>query len=608
MPDVWSRTIPFVRKIGKEEWSGQALVVFDLLRTHQGDRAKANRGKPVGKIQCLGSLCFEPLRDATKFFGFSEFLAALALMVLCWTIGDFRYRFRVRIAPLPLQSLTYWSVGFIGLMTLLTDLWRTEHWPVPRGHLITPGVWQSLLGLLFLTIFLTWAWFAFNAPARFGPMNAKRFGRALYQVILRGSPAELPEAADEVARSARSLISLAWENYEMERSKEKTPSGRVRRFELTRSVAHEMLLLIADRRFCAAVVAVSPITALELFSEMAQQRRFGVDLGIFARNITSAAIANRDSFAYQEVSGYHTGLLGMHRPLTSALYGNYPLVESLRHVFDVDYKERDGWDSDQWRAYFRLAVITLKDYVHRRRVDIPRSVWHVMNTQSRAHYALRSLNGNDNAWATDVFQKFDAAVDFAREIVEELDKGQANWPFPLRSREKRNFHDFYEDVAEMIFDLICSASYVTDTQDLCWMVQHNVVWTKFFDSARGNGRAGKVIMFKVRRMIYDEIVGLKGYPNYVGATLLGLLFNVLGFNQQRYSHTAQTRPLKRAVLAWTKRNYAEFFRDNPRLGAATLVAGITYDSDTGTLTKVGMQILDREPHRSVFVVDEPEPA
>lgn len=30
-----------------------------------------------------------------KLFGFSEFLAGLALMVLAWTIADVRYRFRV---------------------------------------------------------------------------------------------------------------------------------------------------------------------------------------------------------------------------------------------------------------------------------------------------------------------------------------------------------------------------------------------------------------------------------------------------------------------------------------------------------------------------------
>lgn len=52
----------------------------------------------------FGLIRFIPLdANAPKFFGFSEFLASLALMVLAWTIADIRYRFRVMTTPLPLQ-------------------------------------------------------------------------------------------------------------------------------------------------------------------------------------------------------------------------------------------------------------------------------------------------------------------------------------------------------------------------------------------------------------------------------------------------------------------------------------------------------------------------
>lgn len=72
-----------------------------------------------GKVSidhCLGLVCFIPLDpSAPKFFGFSEFLASLALMVLAWTIADIRYRFRVRTAPIPLQAITFWMVVAVGL-------------------------------------------------------------------------------------------------------------------------------------------------------------------------------------------------------------------------------------------------------------------------------------------------------------------------------------------------------------------------------------------------------------------------------------------------------------------------------------------------------------
>ena len=104
---------------------------------------------------------FVPLdASAPKFFGFSEYLAALALMAVVWMTTDIRYRFRVETAPLPLHRLTFTSIASVGTLALVTDLWRAEGWLVPRGSLLTPATWQALLGAVFLIPFLTWAWFA----------------------------------------------------------------------------------------------------------------------------------------------------------------------------------------------------------------------------------------------------------------------------------------------------------------------------------------------------------------------------------------------------------------------------------------------------------------
>ena len=101
--------------------------------------------------QCFVGVCFIPLDGSgQKFFGFSEFLAGLALMVLAWTIADVRYRFRVRTAPIPLLGITFSVVATVGVLTLLTDLWRAEQWLVPKGNLLTPASWQAILGGLFL--------------------------------------------------------------------------------------------------------------------------------------------------------------------------------------------------------------------------------------------------------------------------------------------------------------------------------------------------------------------------------------------------------------------------------------------------------------------------
>lgn len=111
--------------------------------------------------------------------------------------------------------MSFYVVAAIGLLTLLTDLWRAEQWLVPRGILLTPAVWQALLGGAFLLTILTWAWLGFIRPPTYGQYNAKRFGQTLYRIILNGSPTELAVIADELARSAQALVQHATNRYSL---------------------------------------------------------------------------------------------------------------------------------------------------------------------------------------------------------------------------------------------------------------------------------------------------------------------------------------------------------------------------------------------------------
>ncbi|MCA4179594.1 hypothetical protein LDY14_03565, partial [Acinetobacter baumannii] len=126
--------------------------------------------------KCFYKICFSPLDiNGPKFFGFSEFLAGLALMILAWTIADVRYRFRVQVAPLPLKMITFSVVVFIGLSTILTDLWRASGWFVLSQTFITSALWQAFLGITFFSTFLIWIWFAFIRPPLFSKLNSKRY-------------------------------------------------------------------------------------------------------------------------------------------------------------------------------------------------------------------------------------------------------------------------------------------------------------------------------------------------------------------------------------------------------------------------------------------------
>lgn len=290
--------------------------------------------------KCVVGIRFTPLDPSgPKFFGFSEFLAGLALMVLAWTIGDIRYRFRVRTAPIPLVEITYAVVSAVGILTILTDLWRAQGWVVPRGNLLTPASWQALLAALFLLTFLTWAWFAFIRPPRFGKWNAKRYTQILFRIIVKGSPDDLAIVADELTYSARNLVRYAPEMGTLN-SFPGTFEAQKKKLSKTEGYANELLLLIADKRFCRAIVASSPGTAWALFHETGAAGKYGIRIQTFAQNLVNEALTNKDSFIYHETAGYESGLIGYHKPVCQAMFSSYEMVESIDTVFDADFSDR----------------------------------------------------------------------------------------------------------------------------------------------------------------------------------------------------------------------------------------------------------------------------
>lgn len=269
---------------------------------------------------CVRFLCFVPL-DATGagLFAFPQYIAGLALMVLAWNVADVRYRFRTQTAPLPLRRITFGVVVTVGCLTLLTDLWRAEHWYVPRGSLLTPAEWQTILAAAYLLNFLTWAWFAFMAPPIYARRNAKRYANVLFHLILKGSSSELAVIADELTHSAESLIKYAtdWNALKRRRSAGEDDIERPKLPEVA-EYANDILLLIANPRFCRTIVDSSPGTAWGFFEVIGETKKYGVQIGIFARNMLNEAVANKDSFIYSEAEGYESGLVGFHKPFDAS--------------------------------------------------------------------------------------------------------------------------------------------------------------------------------------------------------------------------------------------------------------------------------------------------
>jgi hypothetical protein len=561
--------------------------------------------------QCFAGLCFVPLSPTgTRFFGFSEFLAGLALMVLAWTIADVRYRFRVRTAPIPLQGFTFTVVAALGILTLMTDLWRAEGWLVMAGNLLTPASWQAILAGLFLLTFLIWTWVAFIRPPMFGKRNAERYARTLYQFILKGNPAELAVIADELTHSARSLVRLATDrgglkNYRREQEggeRKSEPPPKVEAY------ANDLLLLIADRRFCRVIVGSSPATALAIFHEMGETRKYGIQVETFARNIVNEALANKDSFLYHEAEGYESGLIGYHKPLSQAMFANFQMVETIGTLLDPDVMGQSKWDAAQWDAYCRAVLMVFRDYLEKEFWNHSYTLYRAYGYIERAAHDLYKINGVASIdWDNDVFSRLRVVIKFIQDAVGILDKKGVPEHLNLRIREKKGARaqeTFYDHLAGMIFEIIFAASAVKSPVDQCWWIQHNTVWGELFNFNHLDNPAGQVVKFKVRRLLYNEIVRMNEFPNFKGAKILRFCLNVLGLKLVDRSYDKDSRALHMAILAWTKRHYAWLHGYNHEVAEACLVDGMAYDVESRRIVKTyPAEGLRRQAHIVYLDVD-----
>ena len=536
----------------------------------------------------IGCVHLVPLdANAQKLFGFSEYLTSLALMAIVWTIADVRYRFRVMTNHFVSQKSTFYVIVAVGVLTLLTDLWCAEGWLVPKWGILTLASWQAILGAVFLFTFVSWAWFAFVKPPIYNKNNAKRYAQTLYRFILKGSSAELSVIADELSYSAKSLVKYATDKRTRDRFRNhKQPDAKpVEKIPEVTAYANDILFLIADKRLCRAIVDSSPGTALAVFREVSDTKKYGVPIETFAHNIVNEALENKNSFLYHETEGYESGLIGHHKPLSQAMFSNHKMVEVIGRLLDPE--DMWNWDSEKWKAYCRVVLLTFEDYVESEFCNHSFVLYRAKGYIENAVIDLHKINGTSTAaWENDAVKKLRIAVSFVKDAVEILDKKGPPDHIRLRIREKhRNEQTFYDYLAEIIVELIFHASAVNTPSDLCWMIQHNMVWHELFNFGKLDGPAGKIVKFKVRRLIYDEIAEMTRFPNFKSAKFLGFCLNVMGLALSGKDYDRDSKALHKAVLSWTKKNYAWLHSYNVRVAEACLVDGITYDSKLSVLTK-----------------------
>jgi len=561
---------------------------------------------------CYWNFCFIPISTspAIKIFGFSEFLAAIALLAVVYTITDVRYKFRIAVTPGFLHVATFVLIAIIGLQTLLTEVWIAEGWWVPKTVWITRSTWQGMFGLLFLGTFLTWIYYAFIRPPVFSRRNAHRFAQELYRFILRGNNDELKVIANELSRSTWPLIRYSKILAHRSSNHEK-PRRPVKKKVGAEDYAHDILLLIANRKLCQQIVAASPVTAQAFFEEMTNLSKFNVPIGQFARNISSEAVIQKESFLYGEAEGYESGLLGYLKPVSQAIYGNYKLVEALAangiSPLDVHFEEQWSWNAKQWEAYCRAILITLESclkngYCSENSFALNRA----MQDLKSSFRDLSKLDNMPEAYGSDAYERLSVAANFVKDAIELIDK-QPNPPNPLRRVHEGTYpKNIYDHLALLVFEMCHDASYIKSPPETCWSIYYGIVWSQTFKGF-SDGPAWKIVRSKVSRLLYDEIVKLTDMPNYKGSRILGYCLNVLGMktgpSKQNYGRDAYA--LAKAVQSWTRKHYLPMRQKNLDVAESVLIGRLSFDEAGSRLVITYFKGLSQEAPKSYLELEQP---
>lgn len=522
--------------------------------------------------KCLMGICIEltPIdASAPKFFGFSEFLTSLALMVLAWTTTDVRYRFRIECAPIPLKGITFGVVVIVGMLTLLTDLWRTEQWLVLTNIPLTIGSWQALMGGMLLLNFFLWIWFAFIRPATYGKLNAKRFTQALEKIILKGSKEDLSIIADELTQSIKNIVTYAM--------KEKT-SQDAHKLQKVQTHANKILELIADKNFCHAIATSSPATAITLYTEMENNNKYDIPVENFTKNLIGEAIIEKSSFIYREISGNK-------KPLSQALFSNYKMSEAIGTTLCPNITYVYKFDADQWKAYFLITLTVLKNYnpqEHGIYSNTLKAALDNAKQSTRDSYVLDTIP--DASYNNEYAKRIITTIEFTRKFIEKINEKEAPKNIKIKTiREDLPLEEqviakdsIYDNVASLMLGIVIDMSRVTNP---AWEkhISHFLMPLLLGHDYQAVG-IEKIIQAKFRRKIYNDIKSMGKTPNQRAAREIRLILNTTDPRTPEHKRKHGSSILQKAVLGWLKRSYDRLYRNNRKIAEICLGENTVYDN------------------------------
>lgn len=529
----------------------------------------------------LVQICLEPaVYPSQTIFGISEFLSAVAILLLVISVSDFRYRFRLQLAPLGGQRGALIVTSVIAVLIAIAEFWFGRGWPVPSFANDLPAI-QAVLGVIFMFNTLFFAWSVFVIPPRFSASNAHKFAGVVYYYIGAGDQARLDVIASELLRSIASILDIA--------ARQTSSSGE----RSPEAAASDLVMLLGDRRFCRALVSSGAWTIEEIFAHLAEMRSVrGIPLSHLAANLGAELITSENSPLPWE--GRNVGARGYFeqvQPVSKAVFGNSALVERISDPFgplDLWADLRRDLTPHHYENYSFAAQIFAADYFTKDRSGRRSGyvLFRTIDLLERSTSDLYQLDGAEQSVRdTPQVQKLQVAVDYAKALMDLMNESDVKVRHPS---DKDSLHNV---IAEMIVEIILNSTAIGSPQNTAWSVHYSMIWRPLWSFK--DSPTHRAVLRCVMRKIYDEVTALVERPNYKGAKLLGYALSIFGLADKRY-HRESAHPLKAACIAWSRRNFAKLMSEYPDVANAVLIGSISYDAGSNELVKTYAKGLSRE--------------
>lgn len=543
----------------------------------------------------LGLCFYKASSSSAPIFNFSSFISGVALLTIVYTISDFRYKFRIAVAPFNLRIITFYLVPILGVGTLVSELWVAQEWLSPSGN-FSQAIWQSIFAIFFIGIITAWLWFAFLAPPKFNQRNYKNFSRSLYRAIEKGDETELKIIADELQASIGNIIKLG-NNPDFSKKDHVFAEDHISLY------ARDMISLLANKNFCSILADSSPRTAIAFFSQLSQHEVIhSYCFSTFSSNLSLAFINNTNSLLYQEDDGFESGLLGNIKSLSNEMFGNFQLIIQLenfhRSPLSHHFLAYKSWDAVRFEKYIDCLLISFNAFIKQKywngRSHEFTQFFGTLSPIDPMHMfynldELVSYNSED-------YKKFETIINFIDNMIKAIDSIEsAPNSYSFWEDNRLRGSDIYDTIADLMHQCIYVAGSVKGTKVEIWSIQHNMVWSSFVDNFAEKRKARDIIMFKTRRLAYKDFRELEKYPNYRTIKTLGFYLNILGV---KYSNRKIRRKnewvLQKVMIDWLRKNFYKLYIETPKVAECALKGGITFNLEQCQLIKTYAGMIQNE--------------